>query len=539
MYPLNVVSATADDVVVVADNITATDPSGLSASTGMNFTILPAITGVLGFPRIGQPRIGNRDYTLDDANGENNRDFMARADIAFIGLYADGPWDTGAGGQLSRDAIYDDLHARNPNLVVMDYQAVMEGGISGNKGTKGQAETGPVGNGGTWLPNDWIGRDIDGTPLGSFGSAVNFNLTDYVTPDVDGNRFPRYIAGYNDDKHMIAALPVVPGANGCNLFFDVYDRRPLLNNVDWNRDGSRSQARNNYDPENPAHDPLGVAQAAAWRQGYRDVIDFFHIKYPLVITTGNLTTWSREYSGVDMSEAAMPSLALEHIDSMHGGWVEGQSLKRTTFTFSGVASDGLNMGNGFGNWRMAYSSYVYCMYKSTRLDSDGAMPKYVMNQWEVDIIPQGSNNPGAGTAFNLARWAIVSTLLDDGYVGISDVSPLQYGSSVHFDEFGTVNTLVTGLSKGWLGQPIDAPQRVLWTGNLWKREYANGIVIINTDNDETNAAATVPVTSGTDPIGAGIYKRITGSQDSAFNNGQIVNANFSLEPIDAIILERI
>jgi len=150
-----------------------------------------------------------------------------------------------------------------------------------------------------------------------------------------------------------------------------------------------------------------------------------------------------------------------------------------------------------------------------------------------------TNNPQAGSAFNLARWAMVSTMLDDGYIGISMSSPRQYGTAIHFDEYGTINTGTTGLSKGWLGQPISAPQRVAWTGTLWKREFENGIVIINTNNDETNGGTTVPVTSGTDPIGAGIFKRITGSQDPGVNNGSIVNSNFTLSPIDAIVLERI
>jgi len=149
------------------------------------------------------------------------------------------------------------------------------------------------------------------------------------------------------------------------------------------RDGIQDNARSNYDPLNPGHDPLGVTVAAAWRQGYRDVLDFFQVKYPIVLQIANLTTWSREYSSTDMAEASMPPLALEHVDSVHGGWVEGQSRERGRFVFSGVASDGLNQGNGFGTWQTAYNSYVYCMYKATKLDAAGVMPKYVMDQWEV------------------------------------------------------------------------------------------------------------------------------------------------------------
>jgi len=516
--------------------VRATDPSGLFVFDPVEYIINSAVptTGV-PFPRVGSPRIGDRRYTQDDAEGETERDLMSRANIAFIGLFADGPWDRGDAGTLRRHEIYQDLLARNPALVIMDYQAVMEGSINGTKGLKGQSETGASG-GASWQPNDWIGRDVNGNTLSSFGSSVNLNLTNFVTPDSNGRRYPHFIFEFNDDKHMIAALPVVPGRSGCNLFFDVYDKSPLLNGLDFNRDGQNDNARSNYDQSNPAHNPLGASIAAAWRQGYRDVLDFFQAKYPDVIETANLTTWSREYSGTNMAESAMPSLAPEHVDSVHGGWQEGQSRKRTGFCLSGVADDGLNMGNGFGFWQMAQNAYVYCMYKSTKLDNLGNTPKYVMNQWEVLISPPNSSNPQSGTAFNLARWAMVSTLLDDGYIGISDVSPNQYGSAIQFDEFGTENTGVTSLFKGYLGDPIDPPQRVPWTGTLWKRRFQGGIVIINTNNDHTDPPQTVPVTSGVSPIGAGNYVRITGSQDPAFNDGSAVNANFQLNPIDAIIL---
>jgi len=218
--------------------VVATDPGALSAQTGINFTILPGVTtGTLNFPRIGSPRIAERTYAQDDAAGVNDRDFIARSDIAVIGLFADGSWDTGVGGFLTRAQVYDDLHARNPNLVIFDYQAVMEGGLNSDKGTIGQNEIGPIGNGGTWQPNDWIGRDINGNTVGSFGSSVNYNITAFVTEDVNGNKFPRRIFEYNDTKHMVSALPVLPGKGGCNLFFDVYDRAPLLNDSDFNRDG--------------------------------------------------------------------------------------------------------------------------------------------------------------------------------------------------------------------------------------------------------------------------------------------------------------
>ena len=101
-----------------------------------------------------------------------------------------------------------------------------------------------------------------------------------------------------------------------------------------------------------------------------------------------------------------------------------------------------------------------------------------------------------------------------------------------------MNTATTGLFPKWLGNAVDGQQRDPIQGtNIYRRRFDNGIAILNIDDDEDDAATTVVL--ATIGIAAGDYKRITGVQDSVFNDGSTVNGNFSLKAIDAVLLEKI
>jgi len=87
-----------------------------------------------------------------------------------------------------------------------------------------------------------------------------------------------------------------------------------------------------------------------------------------------------------------------------------------------------------------------------------------------------------------------------------------------------------------MGEAVDDPQSAARSGTLWWREFDNALVIFNADNDEANSDSTV--TFANLPGDNTTWKRITGSQDSSWNDGSNVTANFNIPPIDAIILER-
>ncbi len=193
--------------------------------------------------------------------------------------------------------------------------------------------------------------------------------------------------------------------------------------------------------------------------------------------------------------------------------------------------DGTPNPSGFGSWQLSYNGYVQNILSTSA-------PNLCTMDWRVNIGPTNDElNPGAGTVFNLARWGMVTTLLDDGFFALNSGGS-NYRSAPLLDETGLINAGTTGLSKGWLGQPFDPPQRTARDGVIWWRRYDNGIVIINTNNGQTGSTGSANVNISLFG-GAGIYKRITGSQDSGFNDGSVVNADFSLNQIDAIVLEKI
>ena len=131
------------------------------------------------------------------------------------------------------------------------------------------------------------------------------------------------------------------------------------------------------------------------------------------------------------------------------------------------------------------------------------------------------DNPGITSVYRWNRYWLASALLDNGYYGVmapGDVRP-------EYDEFfGGNDHSVEKL--GYLGYPIDPPQTSAWSQGVYKREFDNGLVLVN---PKGNGTKTVEVGPG--------WKRISGSQDPQHNNGQAVSS-VTLQAQDGIILLR-
>ena len=167
-------------------------------------------------------------------------------------------------------------------------------------------------------------------------------------------------------------------------------------------------------------------------------------------------------------------------------------------------------------------------------------PKVCSIDWEVELDDQFNPTLAGGSPMHLCRWAMATTLLDDGVFSLNGttVGGSEYKAAALLDEPGLINAPTTGLSKHWLGAAIDAFQVTPVQGtNIWIREFTNGLVVVNSGNDPAGAATTVLI--GSIPGGAGTFKRIDGLQDPGVNDGSTVNGGFSLNQVDALILERI
>lgn len=446
--------------------------------------------------------------------------------------------------------------AANADQYIYFYTDMQEAGTSGDNGDKLLAETGPTGNGGTWLPNDWFARDEDGNLVENFSNNFFTNVTTNVTPDSDGLIWPEWFA---KEKGKESFDPHNVTVTQANVYNDVNDYQPRDSDIDTDRNGSNDNARHVYGDVDGQGNPTEEAQRAIeHREGHRIYSDSMRSRYDddfLVI--GNNTTWSGEYTSPNPDDA--PPIYEFYAGMHNGAWVEGQTQEEGRFPLTGVYNTGFvkrvddndsgSAVHGFGTWRRAQNAYLYLMRHTLA-------PKHVMNQYDA-AYDFGDLNPVVGTgitarAMKVARWGICSTYLDDGYVAIVR---RKYNDCILLDYYGTVNTSTTGLSKGWLGQPVDASQSSkedaskqssVWLGSdnagIFKREFDNGICLVNTTKSDTGSI-TIPVNVGADEANGeleqGKWRRVNGFQDPSHDNGQIVNSALTIDSIDGYLLERV
>ena len=119
---------------------------------------------------------------------------------------------------------------------------------------------------------------------------------------------------------------------------------------------------------------------------------------------------------------------------------------------------------------------------------------------------------GEATDYATMRYGLTSCLMDDGHYYYTTFNT-EYKSGLWFDEYDVD-----------LGLAIDPPQFGPWQSGVYRRRFQNGMVLVN---PKGNGRRTLQIEAG--------YKRISGTQDTATNNGQPVSS-LVLEERDGIIL---
>jgi hypothetical protein len=121
---------------------------------------------------------------------------------------------------------------------------------------------------------------------------------------------------------------------------------------------------------------------------------------------------------------------------------------------------------------------------------------------------------GVANDYQAFRYGFSSCLMDDGYYNFT-LAANNYSGTFWFDEFDTK-----------LGSALTGPSTVAWQKGVYRRDFENGIALVN---PRGNGAQTVQLETA--------YRKISGSQDSAVNNGQTVQT-VTLQDRDGIILMR-
>jgi hypothetical protein len=123
------------------------------------------------------------------------------------------------------------------------------------------------------------------------------------------------------------------------------------------------------------------------------------------------------------------------------------------------------------------------------------------------------NAQGKPTDYQFFRYAYASCLLEDGYFCYTDRAN-EYSSVAWFDEFDFK-----------LGPATTKPPLAAWNKNVWRRDFANGIALVNPTKE--------PITISLEPG----FRRLRGQQAPEVNTGELVTS-LTLNPKDGIILQR-
>ena len=125
----------------------------------------------------------------------------------------------------------------------------------------------------------------------------------------------------------------------------------------------------------------------------------------------------------------------------------------------------------------------------------------------------GFNVHGSPSDYRFFRYAFTSCLLGNGAFSFTD-SALGYSSVPWFDEYEVA-----------LGAPAEAATLNAWSNGVYRRLYANAMVLVNPQLD----ARTVTIEPG--------WRRLLAGQDPVTNNGQAVGT-LTLPAKDGIVLVR-
>jgi hypothetical protein len=232
-----------------------------------------------------------------------------------------------------------------------------------------------------------------------------------------------------------------------------------------------------------------------------------------------------DWNGDGVDDAQDSDIAIQAVSEGHLAYAEQLSLLQP-----GIIRIG-NVGNSFHPSRTLPAVY-------NQLLEGGLLEGFMGRSWSIEgwggwqqMMTQYRSLLGAlrgpkiailnahvgETDYQLMRYGLTSALMDNGYFAADPaVDGEEYSWQHWYDEFDQD-----------LGFAIDPPQTAAWSNGVYRREFDNGLVLVN---PRGNGQRTVNVGSG--------WKRFSGVQDALHNSGQVAET-ISLSDADGIILLRV
>lgn len=156
-----------------------------------------------------------------------------------------------------------------------------------------------------------------------------------------------------------------------------------------------------------------------------------------------------------------------------------------------------NPWGGSGNWSSVMTDYL-------RIKKLNNQPNYYV----INSTNTGEEN------YVKMRYGLTSSLLFDEMYFSFDESIYDHGQTWYYDEYAFN-----------LGLPLGSA-RTMETGDLWQREFQNGLVLLNLSEQER----TIEIPEG--------YKKLYGTEDKVVNSGGELNRAI-IGPKDGLVLEKI
>jgi len=147
-------------------------------------------------------------------------------------------------------------------------------------------------------------------------------------------------------------------------------------------------------------------------------------------------------------------------------------------------------------------------------DGGGGTNDGTMILWsDTGGYSQGQNEFHQNVRFTLGSACLIGARAGTGQPGRNAADRTLRSDEWAVTSAGATDTTFSPANHGWLGRPTGSATKV---GNVWVRNFANGIVIVN--GTRSSQSYTLP----------GTFRKINGAYDTGVNNGASVSGSISI-----------
>lgn len=375
------------------------------------------------FPRLGGIQIGKNPYAGGYADPAYQTQ-LARLDLVLLG-------GTGHGSTLNEYAAA--VKRKNRQIVIGKYTNIAETFTNANEASVQYREKLDSGKG----PNntnarDWWLRDVDGNRIEIWPGTYRTNMTEYVKPDSNGDRWPEWRAKFD-----------------YNIWFkdDVWDFW-YSDLVSW-KPKFRSQGLIGDYSGGRVTDESEIH--AAYRRGH--VSNWKEIRR---LTPNKLIAGNHNWYLFDDPDKRLD--LKEYKNQLNGGILERvMGLDRTIESSKG--------------WPTLFTYYGWTMEYFVE-------PKIVIFNVEGDVDD-----------YQFFRYAFATCLMNDAFFDYSPANEYIFGTVEWFDEFDLAGKADTN----WLGLSVSDPPTRPWRNGVYRRDFENGIALVN---PRGNGTVTITIEDG-------------------------------------------